>query len=55
MVWRSYGVRLPTSVIYGVGASAAVGSEVRGLGKRALLVSDSVMGPPRRLEVRLGD
>ncbi len=43
MVWRSYGVRLPTSVIYGVGASAAVGSEVRGLGKRALLVSDSVM------------
>ncbi|HHV78435.1 MAG TPA: iron-containing alcohol dehydrogenase [Firmicutes bacterium] len=44
MAWlKAYEVRMPELVLYGLGASASVGNEVKKLGKKALLVSDSVM------------
>ncbi|MBC7332698.1 MAG: iron-containing alcohol dehydrogenase [Synergistetes bacterium] len=43
MLWKSYDVRLPETILYGMGALASVGNEVKRLGKKALLVTDSIM------------
>lgn len=39
MIWRSYEVRLPEIIRYGVGAIESVGIEARKLGNRALLIA----------------